>query len=86
MMLILLWYVKVTKIGQKYFVKILKIFDEHHMWHQNWHYMWTSLCQSILVNLQLFDFFVIWHQSFSEYLFIFFMNLIHSQAVWLFDT
>ena len=27
---------------------ILRVFSDHHMWHQNWHqYVWTSLCQFI---------------------------------------
>ena len=42
---------------------ILRVFGDHHMWHQNWHQnVWTSLCQ-----------------------FIFFVNLLHSLCVWLFD-
>ena len=42
---------------------ILRVFDHHHIWCQNWcQYVWTSLCQ-----------------------FIFFVNLIHSPCVWLFD-
>ena len=42
---------------------ILRVFDHHHIWCQNWHqYVWTSLCQ-----------------------FIFFVNLLHSICVWLFD-
>ena len=42
---------------------ILRVFDHHHIWCQNWHqYVWTSSCQ-----------------------FIFFVNLLHSPCVWLFD-
>ena len=45
------------------FMYILRVFGDHHIWHQNLRqYAWTSLCQ-------LF----------------FFVNLLHSLCVWLFD-
>ena len=44
-------------------MNILRVFSDHHLWHQNWHqYLWTSLCQ-----------------------FNFFVNLLHSLGVSLFD-
>ena len=51
------------KCSKTYCLKFLKVFSDHHMWHQNWpEGVWTSLCQ--VKN---------------------FMNLIHSQHLWLFD-
>ena len=40
---------------------ILRVFSDHHMWHQNWRqYVWTSLCQFIFLwttsIVQVFDF------------------------------
>ena len=34
-------------------MNILRVFSDHHLWHQNWHqYLWTSLCQfNFFVNL-----------------------------------
>ena len=44
-------------------MNILRVFSDHHLWHQNWRqYLWTSLCQ-----------------------FNFFVNLLHSLGVWIFD-
>ena len=51
------------KCSKSYFLKFLKVFSDHHVWHQNWPQgVWTSLCQVK-----------------------FFMNLIHSQHLWLCD-
>ena len=48
---------RLSKMVKKIFMDILKVFDDYHMWRQNWpHYLWTS----------------------------FFMNLLHSPAIWLF--
>ena len=47
-------------------VNILRVFSDHHMWHQNWRqYLWTSLCQFIFFVNLLYSpgvwFFDIWH-------------------------
>ena len=47
-------------------VNILRVFSDHHMWHQNWRqYLWTSLCQFIFIVNLLHSpgvwFFHIWH-------------------------
>ena len=44
-------------------MNILRVFSDHHLWHQNWRqYQWTSLYQ-----------------------FNFFVNLLHSLGVWIFN-
>ena len=49
LMSILMLNMKVTKIGQKYFLStFLRVFGDHHMWCQNWRqYLCTTLCQLI---------------------------------------
>ena len=47
-------------------MNILRVFSDHHLWHQNWRqYLWTSLCQfNFFVNLLHslgVSFFDIWH-------------------------
>ena len=43
---------KVNEKVQKPILWPLRVFDDHHMWPQNWpHYVWTSLCQVIIFNL-----------------------------------
>ena len=47
-------------------MNILRVFSDHHLWHQNWcQYLWTSLCQfnffvNLLHSLGVW-FFDIWH-------------------------
>ena len=47
-------------------MNIVRVFSNHHLWHQNWHqYLWTSLCQfnffvNLLHSLGVW-FFDIWH-------------------------
>ena len=51
--------------SKTYFMNILRIFDDHHMWHQNWPlYVWNTLSQAFMVKYlcgQAVWFFDTWH-------------------------
>ena len=76
---------------QNTFYDILRVFSDHHLWHQNWHqYLWTSLCQFIFfVNLLHSPgvwFFDIWH-LFDNLTFFFdnltsFWHLTYNMGTW----
>ena len=69
--------------------------EVHTYWRQFWHHKWWSLktlkmfIESIFLGN--FDDLHIWHQNWHQYVwtslcqFIFFVNLLHSPDVWLFD-
>ena len=79
---------------------ILRVFGDHHMWHQNWcQYVWTSLCQfiffmNLIHSLYVFDFLTfdifltIWHLYENLTSFWHMSNVAHGQwGTWhLFDT
>ena len=83
------------RLWRRFTKKIINWHNEvHTYWRQFWCHIWWSLktlkmsIESILGNFVDLH---IWHQNWHQYLwtslrqFIFFMNLLHSLHIWLFD-